>query len=463
MKHKKKTTSSTVKLECCICFRTNNDKILWNTQTNSPAMLNDWNLKDGILDNDILFMGPCNIHSYCVQCVKYIAIGFDNHPVGPLNSNIPCRPPFEGGECFSLSGLSNYFTHNDMKKILTPEEFIQYSNHIERYQFPGFELVKCPRPIYKNHTLTKCEAGILVPLEDIMTKQPGHLIILCDQNEKCTRRSCYHCQNLISRYTNSCHYCVTMDEANNPKSLNRYFYVVGKQLKDGQETCYKNEDITTEIALNQIIELAESDKIYVRCLECLVPICKTEQCNTLTHCKIERCYCCGRSGTRLQNDLGDHWDTTGLKGCPRFDYSKYWNTAANCNFKCEENKCYNEELGECKQIPHQEGIKNMHEERKKGHIFHALQSLLPNIKHQVLCEMWIQPKLKKYIPNFVSTDHRTYVPDTLQRQFIRNKEYSQLFKPFEFEKPIVKVKSPTSSSSSSYRTLFADLYQRYIK
>ena len=440
-------------IECCICYR-KSCKILWNTDINSPASLNEWESttqqQQQTLDLDTFFLGPCRQHGYCVQCLRNIAIGFDNHPVGSKHSYVPCQSPFD--ECFTMTGMNNYFTHYDIKKILNDEEYIQYTNHVDRFQFPGYEMIKCPRPLFINGELDRCNAGILVPLSELRTKIPGEVIVMCDQNDKCNRKSCYHCQNLIGRFVKTCQYCTTMDESNNPKSENRYFYVVGKTKKDTKNICYLNEELTTEIVIDQFNELIESEKGFVKCLECLVPLYKSEQCNTLTHCKIERCYCCGRSGTRTQPELGDHWDTTGLKGCPRFDYSKYWNDFAKCEFKCEENKCYNDKIGDCTKKTHQEGIKNMQTERKRAQIYHALMSLLPGLRNKVLIEMWKRGNLKDYIPQFTSDDHRSFYPDSLKKHFLKNKEYSNLFKPLVFEKPKITFTKDNVNTNNTTTT-----------
>lgn len=501
-------TASDTTIECCICFR-NSETVLWDVSTKSLASLNDFSpsnpndtlvannasvSQDGasvsqddvlvlqddasVLQDDVLFAGPCKSHVYCVGCLKNIALSFDNHPIGPENSHIPCNPPFDD-QCFTLTGMMNFFMHNDIKKILNEEQFAQYSNHVDRYQFPGFEVVKCPRPVYRNGELVICSAGILVSLDDITSNPQGHVVIFCDQNDQCARKSCYHCQNLVGRYSRKCEFCLTMDESNNPKAYNRYFYVVDKTKKDGKEVCYKNEDLTLDIVIPQLLEIVQADQAYVKCLECLVPIYKTEQCNTLTHCQIERCNCCGRSGTRSQKSLGDHWDTTGLKGCPRFDYSKYWNEIARCDFKCQENVCYNNDIGDCNRPDHQDGINNMHQERKKAQVYHAIRSLLPDLKQKVLSEMWLMPELKTYIPQWVSKDHRSFCPDTLRYHLRRSKDYKSMFEKLLFVKPeptsadelqpsgdSSSISQKTSASNKTkqmtYKQLFSDLYERYI-
>jgi hypothetical protein len=141
---------------------------------------------------------------------------------------------------------------------------------------------------------------------------------------------------------------------------------------------------------------------------------KSEQCNTLEHCGVERCYSCGRSGTRT-NKLGDHWDSSGIKGCPRFDHSFYWNVMAGCKFQCIEGDCYNEELGDCDLESHKPGIEAMVMARKRAHIYHAIKSLLPSLRQTVLDKLWEIHDMRPYLPAFWSSDYRTYTPDTIRQ------------------------------------------------
>ena len=452
--------------ECCICFR--ESKVLYDHNDNKILKLNEYE-DNNKLSDDVIFFGPCGVHQYCVYCLKTLSLSFDNHSINENNPLIPCQPPMEKIGCMNSFGMLNYFTHNDIKKVLNDEEFKQYTNHADRYQFPGYELVRCPRPLYRNNIYEVCDAGILVPIDHIRNAQRGHMIIYCDQNEDCNRKSCYHCQNLISRHSRECQYCITVCEANDPRALNRYFYNPNKAKKDGSPIMFRNEELTTEIVINQLCEIVDTDKGYIKCLECLVPMFKTEQCNTMSHCGIERCYCCGRSGTVTQ-DLGDHWDTTGIHGCPRFDHSRYWNEFADCNFICQENECYSEELGDCTLSNHQIGIQNMHNERCKIQIYHGLRSLLPLTRDLVLKEMYQNLKLKPFIPKYISSDHRTCNADTLYNFFIsvehndieNRDEYLNLFTKVEFEKP--KITPPPASTKRPVKMqgIISDLWNRYI-
>ena len=412
-------------LECCICRETTESKdfqILFKENTQIPIKLSEYQCSPNLeqsnqhpkVPNNTIFKSCCDKHSICYECLYRIATNYDNHPIGQSQSLIQCPDPFEQ-PCLNDHGFPHYFTHSSIEKILSKEDFQMYMNHADRYQFPGYELVRCPRPISSRSGNTlECGAGMLIPLETIKTAKAGYLIMICDQNEDCgQRRTCYHCQQLVARYAIVCDFCVTSTENTNPRALNRYFYRNNKKIKDGQSPFYRNHELTKTIACDQLYEMIKSDKLYIRCMECLTVMYKTEQCNTLTHCGIERCYACGRSGT-FEQDLGDHWDGNGVSGCPRWDYSHYWTDYAKCKFICKENECYNDELGICNVESHQEGIQQMIELRKKAHIYHAINSLMPSLKTEILETLWKDKKARDYLPIYWSSDYRTHNSDVIQ-------------------------------------------------
>lgn len=356
-------------------------------------------------------------HALCSFCLHHLATSFGaNHPIGVKHPMIPCPYPFS--ECLTrATGLANYFPHGVVERVLTKEEQRRYRAHAQRYQFPGFELVQCPRP---GRYGTTCDAGILVSLEDIRTVEPGRLVMRCDQSQQCQRQTCYHCRSLIHRTRTYCDYCITSMENSNPKALNHYFYRPDKTMGDGKPNLWRNEELTLDLVVRQIKEIAEADRLESRCTECLTLLFKTEQCNTLEHCKIEKCYSCGRSGTPTQR-LGDHWDSNGYKGCPRFDYSGFWNVMSGCKFRCVEGDCYGDEVGDCKVEEHQQGIQNMIHTRKRAHIYHALKSLLPDLRKQALDVLWLVNSVREFMPECESSDYRTYLPDRTRKTAMQAK------------------------------------------
>jgi len=188
----------------------------------------------------------------------------------------------------------------------------------------------------------------------------------------------------------------------------------------------KNNEITEEIAYSTIKEIIASDRLEVKCTECMTTLFKSEQCNTLEHCGIERCFSCGRSGTRNQK-LGDHWDSSGVKGCPRFDHSVFWNVVDDCKFDCIEGTCYNEEIGDCHNPKHTAGIRNMINARKKAHIYHAIKSLLPSIRI-IVANKLIREGFGEWISKHYSSDYRTFLCNPVEKTL---EKAQRIFNTFE--------------------------------
>lgn len=382
--------------ECCVCMDETSDLPL------------DISLASNDINNNIKLWCMCYTHVICKGCLHRMVTSFgQSHPIGPEHPFVRC--PFPFGSCITPSGFPNYFPHASIERILNEVDKQLYSSHANRYQFPGFELVNCPRPMIG---ADKCNAGILVDIDHIRTREQGHVIMQCDQTAQCQRKSCYHCLALIGRSGTFCDTCVTATENTNPKVFNHYFYKVGKLANDGQSNLYRNEEITVQLASDQIMEIIQSERMETKCTECLTILMKTEQCNTLDHCGVERCYSCGRSGTRNQK-LGDHWDSAGVKGCPRFDHSVYWNIVANCKFICTEgeNGCYGDQEGDCHNVDHAQGIASMIAARRSAHVYHALKSLLPEIREKVIAMLAMIPEARAWLPTWKSSDYRTYTPE----------------------------------------------------
>lgn len=437
-------------LECCICMRSDLDDLAVLVNNEAPLLQNGFHpiatlsdCDEGIPLCNTIFYAPCGKHAVCYDCLKRIALNFNSHPIGHEDSLIPCPYPFDN-TCENDIGMKNYFSHSDIKKILSSDEYDMYMRHAERFQFPGYEIVKCPRPIIINDRgdIGLCDACILVPIKAIQNTSEGHLIMECDQNSKCYRRSCYHCHTLVRRRglrrdedilgnndvnTNIgsicndeniyCERCVTSTENTNPKCRNRYFYKPDKRRNDGQNMLYRNEEIPDDVIIDQLLEIVESENLFTRCMECLTTIYKTEQCNTITHCGVERCYACGRTGTHEQ-DLGDHWDVSGVKGCPRFDHSSFWNEWGHCGFKCREGYCYSDTIGPCTLEEHQGGIQNMIDIRKRAHIYHAIKSLLPEQREYILKVASQNSKIEPYLPRYMCNEYRTYLSDIVYEQVL---------------------------------------------
>lgn len=387
------------------------------------AECNVLEVKDEItseMPDETLLWCPCFEHVICKRCLVRLATSFGSgHPINATHPMIQCPYPFE--ECVGEL-TPYYFPHSTILRLLSDPDKRLYEERVNRFQFPGYELVPCPRP---NLRTGKCGAGILVPIQEIQQTQMGYLIMQCDQALDCLRKSCYHCQAIVHRGHTVCDICITSVENTNPNALNHYFTRPNKHSGDGLPNLMKNNEITEDIAYNAIKEIIGSDRLEIKCTECMTALFKSEQCNTLEHCGIERCFSCGRSGTRNQK-LGDHWDSAGVKGCPRFDHSIFWNVVDDCKFDCIEGHCYNEEIGDCQDPKHQSGIQNMIDSRKKAHIYHAIKSLLPEMRIKVANRL-IQERLGDWVPRRYSSDYRTYLCEPVERT---SKKANRIFNSF---------------------------------
>ena len=437
---KKKYKEVILNLECCICCE------------EKPAMVNvDYEYlmlcdvtEDQVPDNRT-FYGPCGAHPYCKECLKKIVTNYDNHPINRNYPLVRCMNP--GDDCKNtISDLPYYFQHNSLKKILSEEEFEEYMYRADKYRFPGYEVVKCPGTIYiaRMRRTYICNNDIMVPLDDIETRMPGKLIISCNQTISCFYRFCYHCKTRVPSYVDVCKKCVSLTENTNPDIENRYFCRVGKVKGDRKPVFYLNKELTKEIVMNHLKEIVEMDRIYVKCFECSVYLYKTEQCNGLDHCGYQMCNVCGRCSTNGK-ELQDHWSNVGNSGCPRFDYASYWNEMVRCEFRCSENRCYNHEKGDCKKKTHQKGIRKMRTEIKKSMIYHAIKSLLPELREQVVGEMkqMNDKKINYYLPS----DDILYVLNNVKSLEVYTTYSEKLVLELDSVKRFLSGESPISSNS----------------
>lgn len=388
--------------ECCICCE--NKRI---PQKNGIDLtLNDLNLEefpDGILSDDILFLSVCKEHYLCVQCIRKIIHNYENHPINDQRSHFACPYPFIS--CETSIGFPNIFDHNLIKKVCRTEtEWNNYITYVNQYAFPGFTIYKClfevsvPGP-NGEYIRNPCDADILIENEALRTLAIGDLIVQCTQ--KCGKRFCYYCKQLIPTYNNDCFECKTTYENEHPNGFNYYFNKYTNPLQEHKpvsqsersqeenqefsfnecDYLYMNCELTVEIAVHQIYSTFLNVEYFMICPICKMSLYKTEKCNGLSHHQIERCYACGRIGFRVKG-LGDHWNTHGVGGCYRFDYDSFVRSFVP-SYLCNDNVCSNYDKGDCKLPEHEEGVTKLAEVRKKSYIYHMLKSLPSRIRFQV--------------------------------------------------------------------------------
>ena len=383
-------------LICCICYCDSGLKTV-STFDDTPVKINDVilsNLYNKRIDSDFILLGPCGQHATCISCLQYLALDFTNHMINENYSFIRCCDP---STCASIMDIPTFYDHSQIKKFLSPTQYNTYHQHAEIYEFPGYHKKRCPH----------CNTFNIIPNDKIKDTPRGELIVECAQN--CHRNFCFYCDsNVTGFYIKHCIPCSNSNLLTDPNRKNSYFYKPLESRKTPDDILLKNNELTPDIIISQLLEIVNPDNdVAVKCFTCLCLLYKTEQCNTLDHCKIEICYCCGKIGEKLYSwKLGDHWSELGLRGCPRFDSAPYWNQTANCNFRCRDSKCHDYSLGDCVEESHQSGILNMKEERKSQLIYHKLKSLLSGTRDhitQIIIDN--HPDLYPFVPdNSVFTD-----------------------------------------------------------
>lgn len=375
-------------LLCCICYNDSPLKTICSFD-DVPVKINDVDLHklyNHRLDESFVLLGPCGEHSTCVSCLRHLSLDFTNHMINENFSYIRCCNP---SDCLTPSGIPTFFEHSQIKKILSFDEFHSYSSHSEIFEFPGYHTKRCPL----------CSTPNIIPNDKIKNTPRDNLIVECAQN--CHKLFCFYCNQRIDGIQNKhCQSCTNSSLLTDPNRLNYYFYKPLHLREKPDDILLKNSQLSPDIVLSQLSELVNPDNdVCVKCPHCLSKLFKTEQCNTLDHCKIEICYSCGKIGEKLYSwKLGDHWSETGINGCPRWDSATYWNDVAHCNFLCKDRQCYDFDKGDCSIPEHQQGVSNLKHERLKNIIYHKLKSLLSPLRNQLLVFLLDYPHLLDYIP-----------------------------------------------------------------
>lgn len=410
---KTKTEPEPKFLECCICFEM---KKAFTNDLGEVLSLSE--IENVSIENESeTFLGPCSKHPFCKDCLKRIVTDYTNHPINSSNSMVKCMYPFD--ECMNDLGIYYIFQHANIKKVLTPDEFKIYMEHANRYRFPGYEIVKCPvtlrirvpgSPITRNlqqievnrieFTEKVCCSENLVKTDLIEMSKRGKLIVVCTQNPECLNKFCFSCKRKVFFYDTECSYCLKTQESFDPYADNMYFYKLNRIKGDKLDPFYKNGELTEEIVTIRLKEIISMDKVYLKCPECLVVIDKTSHCNGMSHCNIEICRSCGRFSYPGRT-LVEHWSDDGMRGCPRWDFSNYWNYVAQCDFKCSDSFCYGDLRDDCKYIDHQKGIIKMQTENKRCMVYHTLKSLLPELREKVYWDLYRteDPLIRFYLPD----------------------------------------------------------------
>ena len=369
--------------ECTICGM-DSEKTLWIPSLNRPGSLVDLGRIGGrnLLEEDVLIVNPCNDlrHTICIRCAKHILLNRDRCPLGRRDAAVRCFcSPVKG---FGTVCESFYQSHH-FEWILNREDMDYVRELYDVYATPGYETIPCPLLVRGN----PCGFPCLVSYDDIDHGASGRTIVRCTRNPKCMGTFCYHCRISTPRTSSTCNSCLINGERNCPNAYNRYFYDPdfdrARRGANPRGFLLRNGKVTEDIAVSQIQEVLRFDRLSQKCFDCGVLLSKTTQCNSLSHCGIQKCYVCGRNCAKGGMLESSHWDPTGTRGCPRFDCNSYWRKMIRSPFLCQEDACYSDHM-ECVISDHQEGIRAMHEERKFRHVIAMVRSMRLDLADAVM-------------------------------------------------------------------------------
>lgn len=438
---------------CCVCFTEypNNNPIY--TLTDIPLET---------ITDDTLIKSACNEHFICIKCLHTIVTDYINHPINENNSHVYCPYPFEN--CITFAQTRNVFDHEAILKILKDDlEKQQFMEHASRFQFPGFTIINCPCSYYVPNEINSrlCNYPVLIENEFIKSADIGDLIIQCHQNEKCCKPFCFHCRKEVSRYERECRTCKLFSENENPNILNRYMIKynsieqvsyddegLGTNYFDEADYLLYNKEITKEYALEYIETLIEHN-VHCICPICKIHLHKTEKCNGMRHHNVERCYACGRIGTRTGGLHNNHWNTEGIGGCYRFDYDKFVSLYIP-EYKCND-RCQSHENGDCQLPEHLPGIQKMAKIRQRAIIYHCIKSLLPELRYDILQTLY---------------DKYTQIPTAYEllpykQTFVFLEEFKEIQLDYSEESIYTHLKSTNPSFLPEYidKTFIIDAYE----
>uniref|UniRef100_A0A6C0H7X7 Uncharacterized protein n=1 Tax=viral metagenome TaxID=1070528 RepID=A0A6C0H7X7_9ZZZZ len=389
-------------LSCCVCYQEYNiyqalsvpETQNYSTTYTSLSDLDSSWWPDGMIPEELLFVSTCGRHFLCVRCVRKLIHNYENHPINEHNTHFYCPYPFQ--DCLTPAGNKNIFDHNLIKKMCRTEtEWTNYISYANQYAFPGMTPFRCPF-LARDDNL--CDTIILIDNEELRNTPIGELILECTQSPLCNKRFCYYCRKTINYFHNVCYDCKLSHENEIPNAYNYYFNksrLLTDTISNATEestSCttlhfeesdylFKNGEISSQIAQEQIIALLHNVNSFIICPVCKISLYKTEKCNGLSHHGIERCYACGRIGFRSRG-LAEHWNNYGIEGCFRFDHEAFVKRYVH-NFQCNDTICSNHECGDCQIPEHQQGIYDIQHTRHKAYVYHSLKSLSKNIKYDV--------------------------------------------------------------------------------
>lgn len=351
-------------VECSICF-SQPTHVLWNRTLKQVATLQECpHNGEYHLHENVLFNNPCKKHAICVQCFRKVCLDSAHPPFTLQQSRLPCVSIDNGTPCKSFYSMDNF------KYIFTDAEYTYLSNLYEQFKYAGYVAIKCPLQSAKG---SLCNAECLIESKILQQETYTSAVVDCVKNMHCFGRFCYYCHCSVDYASIECIRCKKSKERVHPEAVNHYA-VKGDWMEQKMD-CHllKNKEITVESVVEQLNRIVSMNPLHAPCNRCGVPLHKTSACNALSHCGVEKCYVCGYCTKVGEKIPTDHWDESGLNGCPRFDSDPCWKTLSP-PFVCEEGFCYSH-CKDCLHEEHRSGLQEYDRARKRFHINGLLSSL----------------------------------------------------------------------------------------
>ena len=267
---------------------------------------------------------PCGYgeHTLCAGCLVRTATNWAHHSIGPTNHDAVLCPH---------EGCRGQYLVEDFARVLPARDMEKLRERKQRFSRSG--AVRCPG----------CDQITHFNTNRLRDAQPGTVAQRC---EHCDRITCYHClaaitpgQLALSEIAGmppcSCGIHPTRPRRGH---INRWF----RAPASAAGPLARNSELKASDCARQLRALCDAEEVTVSCAHCNTPMHRACACMELTHCGMKRCAVCGLSGMEHESVLIDHWDNTGLRGCPRWATDQFWSLAVGpwTGPKCEEGVCH---------------------------------------------------------------------------------------------------------------------------
>jgi len=357
--------------ECHICCHTG---LLVSTE---PLYKATWQDLQKRLDPKFYHLGdsfitlpPCgnSKHAICASC-------FRRSFLGPEASEAVYKRIGDGKLCLMCDHETPRYLEAHLRFLLNGSEYQTFQLRDRSINQRDWVFSSCPswcsiEVPTKNGPIVqtmKCPFETKVKRKCIDRHSAGTMVLHCP-SAFCKSSWCYDCNTQLWGNSKFCPRCFR-GHGKQPSSP----FLYGKPM--------------TRIEIVKGIQSIIDDAGSVTCPGCKVKLYKTSQCNSLTHCGYHICFVC-RFTTDAPFIPLEHWDEEGVKGCPRWDTSPYWNKAGNCGYSCEYDACFSDD-SPCKDESHKEGRLKMEAQRQVW----AVLSLLHTVPRGLIAypSSWVHP------------------------------------------------------------------------